>query len=317
MAISGAASYLPTLNRFIPHWESANAALAPAAPITLDGASVADLAALRTLLENQRAAVEAARNSQEGARAGIEMLKAALLDRISQFNGKLPTMNVDPVLLLILPKAYSQGEGMGRVIPALDDMADVWARHDAGGVPMALRGGYTLADFTADLALLNAAYKAYGKARNDVKLARGRREGTQDGIAPLLVKYRKRITAEFAEGSAIRESVPEYSPPHIGPKPEAVSLSGTYDAAGGRAALAWSPVTDAKVTEVQVRASVGPEYEVQDETILATLAPGAPGLWAGTFGLLVPGSASSFKVYTLTATGRERGSNAVTVTRPV
>ncbi len=38
--------------------------------------------------------------------------------------------------------------------------------------------------------------------------------------------------------------------------------------------------------------------------------------WAGTFGLLVPGSATAFKLYTLTATGRERGSNAVTVTRP-
>ena len=316
MAISGAASYLPTLGLFIPHWHGANAELAPAAPLIVEGKTVADLGALRTELENRRAAVEVARNSQEGARTGIEMLKAALLARLSQFKGKLQTVDVDPVLLLLLPRAYSQGDGLGRVIPALDDMADVWARHDAAGVPLVLRGGYTLAGFTADLALLSAAYKAYGKARNDVKLARGRREETQDAIRPLLVNYRKLIAAEFAERSAIRETLPEYSPPHKGPLPEAVSLSGTYDATENRAEFAWSPVTDGKVKEVQVRASVGPEYEVQDETILATFAPDAPGVWAGTYGLLIPGSASSFKVYTVTAAGRERGSNAVTVTRP-
>ena len=35
-----------------------------------------------------------------------------------------------------------------------------------------------------------------------------------------------------------------------------------------------------------------------------------------SFGLTVPGAAATFKIYAMTATGNERGSNAVTVTRP-
>ena len=50
--------------------------------------------------------------------------------------------------------------------------------------------------------------------------------------------------------------------------------------------------------------------------VLATFAPSAPRPWTSSFGLLVPGSTASFKLYSITAEGNERGSNAVTVTRP-
>ena len=319
MPISSPASYLPTLDLFIPHWNSANAALDPAPPINLGGIAVADLTALRTTLADRRANVEAARNGLEGARAAIGIGKAALLERLGQFNDKLPAANPPPapVLLSMLPKAFTVSEGMGKVIPPLDDMLDVWARHEAAGTPLELRGTYTRNDFTADLAALKAAYTAYGVAENDLRQARGLRNETQDAIRPILVKYRKIIAAEFAEGSAIYEGLPAYSPPDSGPAPEPVALSGTYDAAEARAELAWTPVTDADVAELQLRATAGPEYDPEDETILATLPPEAPPAWTGTFGLLVPGSSTAFKVYAITATGRERGSNAVTVTRPV
>ena len=317
MPISGPASYLPTLDLFIPHWNDANAALAPAPPITLGGTAVAGLVALRTTLTGQRAGVESARNGLEGARATIELSKAALLERLNQFNSKLPSVDAGPVLLAMLPKAFSQGDAMGKVLPPLDDMEDVWTRHDAGAsAPLTLRDSYDLAMFGADLASLKAAYTAYGQAKNDLTQARGRRNETQDKIRPLLVNYRKRIAADFAEGSAILEGLPAYSPPDNGPAPEPVALSGTYDAADAQAELAWSPVTDENVTGLELRATVGPEYEAEDEEIIATFAPDAPPSWAGTYGLLVPGSATSFKLYTLTATGRERGSNPVTVTRP-
>ena len=316
MPISSPASYLPTLDLFIPHWNSANAALDPAPPVTLGGIAVADLIALRTTLADRRAEVEAARNSLEGARAAIGIGKAALLGRLGQFNDKLPTVGADPVLLAMLPKAFTVSEGMGKVIPPLDDMLDIWTRHDGAGATLDLRGTYTRTDFSADLAALKAAYTAYGVAENDLRQARGRRNETQDAIRPILVQYRKRIAADFAEGSAILEGLPAYSPPDSGPAPTPAALSGTYDAAEARAELAWTPVTDPNVTELELRATVGPEYDPEDETILATLAPDAPPAWTGTYGLLVPGSATSFKLYSLTAAGRERGSNAVTVTRP-
>lgn len=316
MPITGPASFLPTLDLFIPHWISANTALVPAPAITLGATTASDLAALRATLETQRAEVEAARNDLEGARAAREITKAALLERLNQFTAKLPTVDVDPVLLPMLPKAFSQSDSMGKVLPPLDDMANLWERHDSGGSVLTLRDGYDLADFTAELAALKGFYVAYGAAEIGLGQARGRRNETQETIRPLLVQYRKRIAADFAVGSAIYESLPAYSPPDSGPAPEPVSLSGTYDATDARAELAWTPVTDGNVTELELRATVGPEYDAEDEAIIATLPPDSPPTWTGTYGLLVPGSATAFKLYTLTATGRERGSNEVTVTRP-
>jgi len=49
---------------------------------------------------------------------------------------------------------------------------------------------------------------------------------------------------------------------------------------------------------------------------LETFAPTAPRTWSGSFGLQLPGTAASFKLYAKTAEGRERGSNPVTITRP-
>lgn len=93
MPITGPASFLPTTDLIIAHWISADAALGAAGPITLAGGmSVAGLTGLRATLEVRREAVEAARNGREGARATIESLKVALLARLNQFNGKLPSL---------------------------------------------------------------------------------------------------------------------------------------------------------------------------------------------------------------------------------
>ncbi len=164
-------------------------------------------------------------------------------------------------------------------------------------------------------AVLKDNYSTHASAGNALDLARGVRNETQDLIYAILKQYRQRIPSEFAEGSAILESLPRLSP-LPGSTPDAVELSGTYDAATGNSQLAWSEVTDDNVTELQLRATAGPEFDPDDESILATLAPSDPRTWTGSLGFLVPGSAASFKLYSLTAEGNERGSNAVTITRP-
>jgi hypothetical protein len=317
MPITGPASYLPTTDLFIAHWNIANTELGAAGPIILAGTmTVAGLTALRTTLETRRAAVEAARNTQEGARATIEILKASLLIRLNQFNSKLPSIVPGSTWESMRPKAFSQSEGMGKVVPPLDDLSDLWNRYNVANPPLNLMEGYSSNDFDDELAALKAAYTAYAAAENGLAYARGKRNETQALIKPVLVLYRKRIPSEFAEGSAVVASLPAYSPPE-GATPDAVELAGTYDAATDMADLAWSEVTDPTVTELELRATAGPEYDDEDETILATFAPGDPRVWTGNFGLLVPGAAASYKLYSITADGNERGSNAVTVTRPV
>ena len=62
--------------------------------------------------------------------------------------------------------------------------------------------------------------------------------------------------------------------------------------------------------------NVGPEFEAEDEILLATVLPAGPHTWTGPLGLDTPGTAASFKIFTLTAEDNQRGSNEVTITRP-
>ncbi len=316
MPITGPSSYLPTTELFISHWTLANTALGPAGPIILAGGlTLAGLTGLRTTLETQRALVEGGRNAVEGARADIELRKAALLVRLNQFNSKLPSLVPGSRWVSMVPRAFSVSEGMGRVIPPLDELDDLWARYDDENPPLTLMGGYEKSDFSTDLVMLKAAYKAYSAETVSLGLARGKRTETENKIYPVLLQYRQRIPSEFAEGSAILASLPRLTPAG-GKTPDAVQLSGSYDAAMQESDLAWTVVTDPSVTELEIRGTAGPEYDPEDESVLASFAPGAPRLWSGTFGLLVPGGSASFKIYSITAEGNERGSNAVTITRP-
>lgn len=318
MAITGPASYLPTVDEFIAHWTSANAALPPASPIVLAAAATVNtLTALRAELESQRAAVESARNGVELARAEIETLKAGLLERLNQFNLKLASLGPDSPFMRLRPKAFTLGEGIGRVLPPLDDLSDVWDRYNAAhaAAPLTLMNGYTFVDFTTDLDSLKLAYPAWASARNELSLTRGLRTETENKIRAILLQYRQRIPSEFPEGSAILETLPRLTPP-AGSTPDAVVLSGTWNPATTQADLTWSEVTDESVTTLQLRATAGPEYDAEDESVVASFPAGTtPPAWSGLWGLAAPGTATTFKLYSLTAEGNEHGSNAVTVTR--
>lgn len=50
--------------------------------------------------------------------------------------------------------------------------------------------------------------------------------------------------------------------------------------------------------------------------MVGRLAPTAPCEFLTDSGLTAPGNVASFKVYVLTATGNEKGSNTVVITRP-
>ena len=318
MPITGPSSYLPTTDLFLAHWLSANTALGAGGPMVLkDGVSQAGLATLRTTLANQRTAVVVAANALEGARADIEIKKAALLLRLNQFNNKLESLATGTRWVQMRPKAFTVSEGMGRVLPPLDDVADLWSRYELGvATTMLLLGGYTRATFITELASLKTAYTAWSSAENGLKLARAARNETQAVIYEILKQYRLRIPAEFAEGSAILETLPRLTP-LPGHTPDPVALSAAWNATTSQANLSWTETTDSAVATVEVRASVGPDYDPEDETVLVTQAPSAPRTWAGDFGLAVPGAAATYKVYLLTAEGNERGSNAATVQRPV
>jgi len=84
--------------------------------------------------------------------------------------------------------------------------------------------------------------------------------------------------------------------PDTGCTPDALSLSGTYNPAIRQSDLAGSELTDADVVEHELRASAGPGYDADDETILETFAPNAPRTWSGSCGLQLPGTAASMRI---------------------
>lgn len=317
MPISSPASYLPTTDEFIAHWSAANAALPPSTPIILAAAtSVASLRVLRNTLAAQRADVEAQRNNLEGARADIEILKAALLERLNQFNGKVPSLAPASRWVTMLPKAYSRSDSSGKVLPTLDELDSLWTAYDQENPALALMGGYDRATFQDQLTALKTAYTSYTAASIDLGLARASRNETQERIRPILVQYRQRIPSEFPVGSPILATLPAYSPPDTDRTPDAVKLSGTYNPTTLKADLSWPPITDADVTAVEIRGTIGTDYEREDENILATLSPTGANTWSGTYGLDRPGTAATFAFYTKTASGREQASNFVTIFRP-
>lgn len=318
MAITGPASFIPTTNLFLAHWASANAALGASGPLVLkDGTDVAGLAALRDVLQLQRAGVEVARNGREEARAELEAKKALSRDLLERFRTKLEAVAEDPKWLAMLPGVFQQGDGMAKVVRPLDDAADVWNRYETeSGGALVLLGGAELPDFNAALEDLKDLYAAYSSADNGLSLARAERNATQEKIRPVLVGYRQRIPAEFEEGSPVLETLPRYSP-LPGHTPEPVSASGTYDEGTGQAELSWTESTDATLAEYEVRGVAGPDYDADDESVLANIPAGAPRTWTGTFGLGVPGAAASFRIHVMTSTGNERASNTVVLQRPL
>lgn len=320
MSLSSNASYLSTLDEFIPHWTAANAALGASGPMILAGSlDVEALTDMRDALEVQRATIEGLRNDLEGARADIEIAKTALLERLNQFNSALVSLAPDSRWTRMRPKAFSVSEGMGRVVPPLDDVEHLWGDFETdgpAGPPLVLAGNHTRAMFAAALAGLKAAYTAQRHAGSALGLARAARDEMQQAIRAALNAYRSGIAARFAEGTPVFETLPRLSP-LPGSTPDAVTATGSLDAGTGEITVGWSAVTDASVTQVQVRASAGPDYEDEDATVVATRAPADPPEWTGTFGGGTPGSSVSLKVYVMTATGNERGSNTVTVTVPV
>jgi hypothetical protein len=316
MPITSPASYLPTVDEFIAHWTSANAAILAGGPIILArGVTLANLTTLRGDLASQRAEVESARNEVEGTRADILILKGELLARIAQFRGKIESLSPDSRWTAMLPKAYSISEGMGRVIPPLDALQDMWTRYESAESAITLMGGYDLADFTGELITLKARYTAHTAALNAAGVARGLRDEIQATLYDILKQYRQRIPSEFPEDSAILETLPRLTP-LPGSTPPAVQLTATLDTATNQALLTWTPPESDTITTLQVRGSIGPEFDAEDDVLLATLPATGPHTWTGPFGLNAPGTAVAFKVYTLTAEGNEKGSNAAIVTRP-
>ena len=96
--------------------------------------------------------------------------------------------------------------------------------------------------------------------------------------------------------------------------PDAVVLSGQWDAGLQMAVLNWTESSNANLQSYVVRYSP-PPYDTSNDETVNTFGPGV--LTANTnHGLVTPGDTAEYKVYVTLTTGNEAGSNTVSITRP-
>lgn len=272
-----------------------------------------DLDAAKTLLQNRL-------NDLESSRVALEQLRQSVGDRVAEFNRRIRADFPTTPAFSRLPLVPNRTAGRDAFLDAMDDMLSIWERVN-GLAPSPilpgplLLGTLTRAQFLTQRAAMDGAFTARGNAERAAAAARIERNGIQEHARALMVTYRAKIEALFAPESIEVQTLPRLTP-SAGATPDPVELTGTWNETTQRAELTWTESLDPELSEYQVRAVPGPEYDSQDETVLSTIAPGAPRQFSTAAGLAVPGSAMSYKVYVKLTTGNEAGSDARTVTRP-
>lgn len=320
MPITGPSSYVSTIEEFEQHWLSADTALGPGNEIVLpNGTNRAGLIALKNALIAKRSDLQARLNDKEVARGDMELKKAALLDRLVQFNDKIRAFFPGSKWVPALPNVPGPAEAQSKITDPLEDAANLWLQINADpltAAPVTLLGGYTQAAFAADIAALKAAYATLNAAETKLKVTREERNDIQDEIYAVLKSYRQVLPTFFAKTHALVESLPRLTP-LPGATPAAVTAEAVWDATLEQARITWTASSDPDLFQYEVRFSPGPVYSTDDETVIGNIPPGGPLELLTAAGLDSPGSVAGYRVYVMLTTGNENGSNTVVVTRPL
>ncbi len=318
MPISGPSSYLQTIDEFLTHWLSADTTLGAGNEVVLPGPFArAALETLRTTLSDKRTALQGKFTAQELARFELDTLKTVVLLRLNQFNEKVRALHPGSKWERSLPLVPGIGEGQGHFVDPLDRANSLWTlmNADAGISDVVLLDAYTQTLFATHLTALKAGYTAYNNAGAIVSITIEERNDIQDKVYAILKSYRQNLPTYFAKGHALLDTLPRLTP-EAGSTPDAVHAVGTWNVPTLQGKITWDESTNANLVRYEIRFCSGPDYSGDNESVLGSLFPEDPREFLTDAGLTNPGNVASFKVYVITSTGNEKGSNAVSVTRP-
>ena len=316
---TNAGSYLSTAQEFLAHWLQVQTA---GFTLTLQGGYGSDdFEADRTALMDASDAVASRENAVGAAAVERDRQKTALSQRLGQFRntvrGLLPASNHAQGLPTV--PGFTVIES--RFLRPLVDMADLWTRINADTTvpgftpPLLLAGGYTITQFRTGLTLLRAAYAANTNATGEAQAARRTRDGLLPPLRERMNQYRALAKALLPAGHPLLATLPPITPP-AGSTPGAVILSGGWNETGAQAALSWPASDHPDLDHYSLRAYTGPgAYRAADERVVARV-PKEATQFSSDFGLLSPGAETGFKLYVVTRTGNEKGSNAIRIAHP-
>jgi hypothetical protein len=315
-------NYLSKIDEFAAHWPQVNTSLGSALVLT-GNYTVATLGTDRTALAAQITAVETAINTNEGAITNRDTLRAAMKERIRQFNsivrGAFPRSQYENML----PRIPGFTAAPGIWMKAMADMNNVWTLINAitpiplgAPIPLLLVGGYTLATFTTDQAALNTAFTAIETTENVTETAIDQRDVLWNPIYQRLRQYRLAVQGRFVTGAALLLSLPALTPP-AGHTPTAVNVSALWDDVLVKAVITYTASADPDLQEYELRGSFGgTKYSADAASVLDSHAAGDVSPFQNDEGLVASGSKVFYKVFVVLTTSNEKGSRTVSVTRP-
>lgn len=357
MSYSGPGSVVNLVDEFLSHWAGVDGSQGSPLLVVPEGAAVTksrtDLTALRALYFAVQSAPGSApvapppapqfpsvtflRNKEENGHAALGIGRRLVVEALGAFNRKVRGSLSHTTFPHSLPALPMADDALADILRAADDMFDIWTSINAIVSPppppaplfiqplvLSLTAPGTNAplflDFTAAMLRLTNLKTADANilsAGNALSVMRPHRDNIWDrDIRPILVAYQKKVTGEFPAGHAFVTSLPRIYPAP-GHTPAAVNATGQWNAATQKGDYAWSASTEATLQQYEVRQSPGPEYDSEASSVLAVILPGQPLTFATATGFETPGQTSSVKIYVVLTTGRERGSNTVTITRPL
>ena len=323
MPFSGPSSYLTTTDEFIQHWTDVDEELTGgggAALVLLPGPYglpelTDDRAALSTAITNLVNGI----NTVEGHRTDRDNRREAIRERMRQFGSTVKGVASESSFAGRVPDLISFNANPGKWLIAMRDIQDIWADLNAAPpagfpAPLTLTGGYLIAAYTADRTALETTFQNLTLSEQSVDLNLELREEIYLRIRDHLVTYRTAVEGAFPADHPLVLSIPRLVP-LPGHTPDPVVLAGVWNPGTLKADLSWTASPDPDLEEYEVRREGSTPYNGNLEQVVGSVPAGTLVLSTAA-GLGSPGSSMGFKVYVILNTGNERGSNAVTVSRP-
>lgn len=319
MPITTPDTYPPVMQAFIDHWTAVNSAISPTVLSLQGGYVVATFTTDRTAIVNGLGAVIVADNGRQGAKATLDIRKAAMRIRLAQFRGMVLAILPGTKYASMLPTLPRVDAAESKFLAPFTDAANVWLQINTDTIPgftgpLLLAGGYTLANFNSDITAMRGEYIAYTQALNNASGSRANRDLLLAPAFQRMKQYRLAAPGILPTGSALLATIPALSP-NLGPPAQKVNPTIHWDSGINKAVITWTASLSTDVSEYAIRTAPGPTYRSREESTVGSVAPSVL-TFATDEGLSASGATAIFKVYTVTATGREAGSIVLRITRP-
>ena len=322
MPLTSYESYLIVEQQFITHWNAVNTALGgtPATELKLSGSyAVANLTTDRAAFQTAMDAVDNAANQAQVASGNLALLRANIRPRLTQFRASVGFSLRATGYFRVLPRLPGKVDGENLTIDAYAKMAQLWTQINADSTvagftpPLILLAGYTLANFTTDLAALRAAYALVEANRVKAEIAQRSRDVLIPPLRPRFQEYKAAVIAKLGATSALAKSVPTVSA-KAGSTPAAVVLNGNWNHATEEALFTISASAAKDFLKYEYRYTAGTKYDEKTAAKLAAVTDIGDLTLATATGLGAAGLSIAVKCYVVTTSGNEKGSNTVVVT---